>query len=573
MINPDGVRHQIHGNVIQSTSRALMEEVSFDRNSVTAREWGAYPIIKFPEVPDIRCAGCCRAAGSAAARRRRVRLRPRVPQPSPTPSMMRPACASANCRLTPERILRGLHGGGNTRRCTRCRRQHPRRSPTLNKWQKASSPRRNRRVRNRRSALRGRGRHRRRRAAMARHRADRTSRCIGLFRRDHRPRPATRRARRLRGLPHLCEWHSQRRRPAAADAVRHDLFDQHHARCRNRHRRWSYPAFERAMRDGIHRDGRHLYPAFPIRISPRHSPDADMQALYAYLMAQSPVRAETPAECARIPVQPAPADGGMERAVPQAGTSSSPIRQNPRLGIAAPIWWKGLGHCSACHLPRNALGAEKASAYLAGGFAEGWEAPALTVAVAGADPMERGRALRLSANRRVPLSRRRCRADGARGEGTRRRCRIRTSAPWRSISPRSATHAIDRAAQQALAAKLRGLDRHPNIRGFRHRRPALSGRLRGVPRGRRRAAVRQAARRWRCNGNLHSAVPDNLIQVILHGIAAPAASDLGYMPAFKDSLDRRPGRRTGRLVSGGNLPRISLLWTDIPAAVGRIRQE
>src|SRR5580692_3211361 len=53
MINPDGVRHQIHGNVIQSTSRALMEEVSFDRNAVTSREWGAYPIIKFPDVPEI----------------------------------------------------------------------------------------------------------------------------------------------------------------------------------------------------------------------------------------------------------------------------------------------------------------------------------------------------------------------------------------------------------------------------------------------------------------------------------------------------------------------------------------
>jgi nicotinate dehydrogenase subunit B len=39
---------------------------------------------------------------------------------------------------------------------------------------------------------------------------------------------------------------------------------------------------------------------------------------------------------------------------------------------------EGLGHCSACHSPRNALGAEKANAYLAGGFAEGWEAPALT---------------------------------------------------------------------------------------------------------------------------------------------------------------------------------------------------
>jgi len=53
MINPDGVRHQIHGNVIQSTSRALMEQVSFDRNAVTSREWGAYPIIKFPDLPKI----------------------------------------------------------------------------------------------------------------------------------------------------------------------------------------------------------------------------------------------------------------------------------------------------------------------------------------------------------------------------------------------------------------------------------------------------------------------------------------------------------------------------------------
>ena len=53
MINPDGVRHQIHGNVIQSTSRALMEQVSFDRSTVTSREWGAYPIIKFPDIPEI----------------------------------------------------------------------------------------------------------------------------------------------------------------------------------------------------------------------------------------------------------------------------------------------------------------------------------------------------------------------------------------------------------------------------------------------------------------------------------------------------------------------------------------
>ena len=56
---------------------------------------------------------------------------------------------------------------------------------------------------------------------------------------------------------------------------------------------WSYPAFERAMRDGLHRDGRQLYPAFPYTHFAKTS-DADMQALYAYLMAQPAVRATTP---------------------------------------------------------------------------------------------------------------------------------------------------------------------------------------------------------------------------------------------------------------------------------------
>src|SRR6266436_3878837 len=108
MISPEGVRHQIHGNVIQSTSRALMEEVSFDRNSVTAREWGAYPIITFPDIPKID-----------------VLMLPRQDQPpmgvgesASVPS----AAAIANAifdatgvrfrelPFTPERILRGLHG-------------------------------------------------------------------------------------------------------------------------------------------------------------------------------------------------------------------------------------------------------------------------------------------------------------------------------------------------------------------------------------------------------------------------------------------------------------------------------
>ncbi|RQS89173.1 xanthine dehydrogenase family protein molybdopterin-binding subunit [Burkholderia contaminans] len=53
MINPDGVRHQIHGNVIQVLSRTLKERVRFAGGKVASREWASYPILTFAEVPDV----------------------------------------------------------------------------------------------------------------------------------------------------------------------------------------------------------------------------------------------------------------------------------------------------------------------------------------------------------------------------------------------------------------------------------------------------------------------------------------------------------------------------------------
>lgn len=53
MVNPAGVRHQVHGNIVQSLSRALKEEVTFDSQGTTSLEWGAYPILRFTEVPPI----------------------------------------------------------------------------------------------------------------------------------------------------------------------------------------------------------------------------------------------------------------------------------------------------------------------------------------------------------------------------------------------------------------------------------------------------------------------------------------------------------------------------------------
>ena len=52
IVNPDGVRNQIEGNVIQSISRTLKEEVTFNRSRVTSLDWTTYPILTFPEVPE-----------------------------------------------------------------------------------------------------------------------------------------------------------------------------------------------------------------------------------------------------------------------------------------------------------------------------------------------------------------------------------------------------------------------------------------------------------------------------------------------------------------------------------------
>ena len=53
IINPDGVKNQIEGNVIQALSRALKEEVRFDELRITSVDWQTYPILTFSEVPEI----------------------------------------------------------------------------------------------------------------------------------------------------------------------------------------------------------------------------------------------------------------------------------------------------------------------------------------------------------------------------------------------------------------------------------------------------------------------------------------------------------------------------------------
>lgn len=53
MVNPAGVRHQVHGNIVQSTSRVLKEFVTFDKSGTTSLDWGGYPLLRFDELPEV----------------------------------------------------------------------------------------------------------------------------------------------------------------------------------------------------------------------------------------------------------------------------------------------------------------------------------------------------------------------------------------------------------------------------------------------------------------------------------------------------------------------------------------
>ncbi|MBI2986076.1 MAG: xanthine dehydrogenase family protein molybdopterin-binding subunit [Deltaproteobacteria bacterium] len=53
IVNPNGVQAQIEGNAIQGVSRVLMEEVQFDSSGMKNVDWKSYPILTFPDVPDI----------------------------------------------------------------------------------------------------------------------------------------------------------------------------------------------------------------------------------------------------------------------------------------------------------------------------------------------------------------------------------------------------------------------------------------------------------------------------------------------------------------------------------------
>ncbi|WP_154393335.1 c-type cytochrome, partial [Bordetella pertussis] len=141
---------------------------------------------------------------------------------------------------------------------------------------------------------------------------------------------------------------------------------------------WSADDFWQVLHNGKGPGGRLLYPAFPYTEYTRMT-RADADALYAFLRTVEPVRqASRPHELA------SPYD---QRLLLAAWRALYFEPGGPQADPGQSLQWnrgryltEGLGHCAACHTPRNSLGATRAAEALGGGMIDGlgWYAPPLT---------------------------------------------------------------------------------------------------------------------------------------------------------------------------------------------------
>jgi nicotinate dehydrogenase subunit B len=282
-------------------------------------------------------------------------------------------------------------------------------------------------------------------------------------------------------------------------------------------------------------------------------------------MAQQPVRAQTPANKLAFPFNQRPLLAGWNALFHSSQTFRPDLSKSEVWNRGAYLI-EGLGHCGACHSPRNELGAEVATRYLAGGFAEGWEAPALTSLSRAPIPWSEDE---LFAYLRTGESRFHGVAAGPMAPVVKELKAlpdqdIRAMAVYLAAFSEGAP---DKSAQEALAAALEDatLSITAGSQGARIYQGACAVcHEAGGP------ALFGSRPSLSLNSNVHSDVPDNLIQVILHGIAAPVSSDLGYMPAFKDSLtDRQLAELIGylrRQFAPGKPA-----WTGVDTAIARLK--
>jgi len=545
MINPDGVRHQIHGNVIQATSRALKERVTFDQNAVTSQEWGAYPILTFREVPVIDVVMMPRhgeppmGAGESASLPGAAAIANalydatgvRFRKPPFTPETIRAALADAQAQDAASRRKKrwrlgflGAFAAGAAGWLGASAWAPPPIAPIAPPLASAFAP------------------------------------------------DLVARGKLLASLGNCAVCHTARNGvPNAGGKPLETPFGTVYSTnitpdAQTGIGSWSLEAFVRAMREGVSRDGHRLYPAFPYT-SFRNTSDDDLKALYAYLMSQTPVRFRPPETKLPFPFSARPLMAAWNGLFLGRNTFVASATQSAQWNRGAYLV-NGLGHCSACHTPRNAFGAEKTgAAFMGGGSAEGWEAPALSSLSNSPVPWSEDELFSylrfghaplhgVAAGPMAPVV-----ADLAALPDSDIRAMANYLASLNPVEANVDTAAMARQYEHASA--ITGTPAGVGARLFDGACAACHHTGSGPQ-------LFGAHPSLALNTNLHSATPDNLIRVILDGIGSPARPELGTMPAYRDSFN---DAQVAELVTylrqqfAGGKP----AWQDVAASVARIR--
>lgn len=129
--------------------------------------------------------------------------------------------------------------------------------------------------------------------------------------------------------------------------------------------RWTQVQFRRAMREGVRPNGEHLYPAFPYPAFTKLT-DSDVNAMFAYLGSLPAVRTRAPENQLSFPFNQRWLLGAWKTMFFADNRFATDTNKSAEWNRGAYLV-EALGHCGACHTPRNVLGAERASAALTGG--------------------------------------------------------------------------------------------------------------------------------------------------------------------------------------------------------------
>ncbi|HSW11620.1 MAG TPA: cytochrome c [Solimonas sp.] len=140
--------------------------------------------------------------------------------------------------------------------------------------------------------------------------------------------------------------------------------------------RWTAQDFRRALHEGRSRDGSLLFPSFPYTNYTRLTRD-DTDAMFAYLHSLPPVQAPPREHQLHFPYDQRLLLLAWRALFFRPGVYEPQAQQDAEWNRGAYLV-QGLGHCSACHEARNALGAVQSKDNPAGGLVLNWYAPVLS---------------------------------------------------------------------------------------------------------------------------------------------------------------------------------------------------